>query len=224
VPLTIVDPRGPGGQRTEAVGSHLDLAPTILAYAGLSDSERRQRYPFLKGYDLSCAVAEPGADGPRGSVKNPGQGALYTYDMVATIDAQWLLDNAPVLFDSAAAEAGLEFRRGTQEFLDILDSVGTPDMEKREMFRGVFDGRYKLVRYFGLGNYHLPQSVAELLANNDVALYDTLLDPEEMDNLAHPGSAHYDEALLAEMNTKLNALILAEIGEDRSSFAAGAEQ
>ena len=40
------------------------------------------------------------------------------------------------------------------------------------IFRGIFDGRYKLVRYFGLGHYHLPGSVEELLATNDVALYD----------------------------------------------------
>ena len=37
VPMIIVDPRQPGGERTEAVGSHLDLVPTILAFAGLID-------------------------------------------------------------------------------------------------------------------------------------------------------------------------------------------
>ena len=34
MPLVIVDPRHPGGARTDAVGSHLDMVPTILAYAG----------------------------------------------------------------------------------------------------------------------------------------------------------------------------------------------
>ena len=90
--------------------------------------------------------------------------------------------------------------------------------ERCELFRGVFDGRYKLVRYFGLGNYHLPQSVEDLLANNDLALYDTRLDPEEMDNLADPNNSNYDEALLATMNAKLNALIQSEIGEDKALF------
>jgi arylsulfatase len=218
VPLVIVDPQHSGGARTEAVGSHLDLVPTTLAYAGLSETEREQRYPFLKGHDLSGVVADPGSDGPRGSSKNPGKGVLYTYDMIATIDAEWLLGNAPVLMDVAAAEAGLEFHRGTKEFLAILDKVGTPDVDKREVFRGIFDGRYKLIRYFGLGHYHLPQSVAELLTNNDVALYDVQLDPEEMNNLANPDNPAYDKALLAQMNTKLNALIEAEIGEDVALF------
>jgi arylsulfatase len=86
------------------------------------------------------------------------------------------------------------------------------------LFRGVFDGRYKLVRYFGLGNYNLPASIQRLLADNDVALYDLLLDPEEMDNLANPAHPKYDEKLLSAMNQKLNALINGEIGEDKALF------
>jgi arylsulfatase A-like enzyme len=213
VPLVIVDPRHPGGIRAEAVSSHLDLVPTVLGLAGFSEQEQRQKYPFLKGHDLSGVVTEPGVDGPRGSPKRPGKGALYTYDMIATVDAEWLQRNAPLVLDMAAAEAGLEFHRG-QEFLAMLDEIGSPDMEKREVFRGIFDGRYKLVRYFGLGHYHLPQSVEELLASNDVALYDLRSDPEEMNNLANQDNPDYDEGLLARMNAKLNALIETEIGED----------
>ncbi len=136
--------------------------------------------------------------------------------MMGTIDAQWMMRNAPLLLDSAAAEAGLEFQRGTREFLALLDKIGTPNLENRDLFRGVFDGRYKLVRYFGLGHYHLPQSVETLLANNDVALYDLQNDPEEMNNLANRDNPDFDEELLAAMNTKLNDLITAEIGEDQA--------
>ncbi|MCB0059048.1 MAG: hypothetical protein KDE45_18550, partial [Caldilineaceae bacterium] len=143
----------------------------------------------------------------------------YTYDMIATIDGEWLVRNAPMIMDAAAEAANLEFRRGTEEFLAIVQEIGTPDPEKRELFRGLFDGRYKLVRYFGLSHYNLPQTVTELLANNDVALYDTHLDPEEMNNLADPSNPAYDEALLAAMNAKLTALIETEIGEDRSLVA-----
>ncbi len=157
VPLIVVDPRKPGGVKTEVVGSHLDLVPTTLAFAGLSESERQERYPFLKGHDLSGVVADPNSDGPRGSAENPGKGALYTYDMIATIDGQWLARNAPVLLDVAAAEAGLEFHRG-KEFLARLDEIEKPNMENREFFRGVFDGRYKLIRYFGMANYNFPGS------------------------------------------------------------------
>ena len=219
VPLIIVDPRHTGGVRTEVVGSHHDLVPTTLAYADLPEEERQERYPFLKGHDLTAVMADPDFDGPRGSANQPGKGALYTYDMVATIDAQWLQRNAPVLIDMAAAEAGLEFHRGTEAFQSILKEIGTPDLDKREVFRGVFDGRYKLVRYFGLGHYQLPETVEELLANNDVALYDLHLDPEEMDNLADPDHPKYDESLLAAMNAKLNALIVEEIGDDKALFS-----
>jgi arylsulfatase len=213
VPLVIVDPRQSGGKWTGAVGSHLDLVPTILSFAGLSDSERQQRYPSLKGYDLSSVVADPGSDGPRGSSKNPGIGALYTYDMIGTIDFGWLQRNAPQLMDVAAAEAGVEFVRG-QEFLDKVKDLEKPNLDNRELFRGVFDGRYKLVRYFGLAHYNLPGTMDALMADNDVALYDLQKDPGEMDNLANPDNPSYDRQLLESMNAKLNALINAEIGVD----------
>jgi hypothetical protein len=148
---------------------------------------------------------------------NPGKGALYTYDMIATVDAQWLQRNAPLLLDSAAAEAGLEFVRG-KEFLAKLDEIEKPNIEKRELFRGVFDGRYKFVRYFGLAHYNLPRSVDELLSINDVALYDLQMDPEEMHNLADQEDPNFNEDLLNMMNAKLNALIEAEIGEDKLIF------
>jgi arylsulfatase len=218
VPLVIVDPRHPGGGRTDAVGSHLDLVPTILAYAGLPESELRQRYPSLKGNDLSGVVENPTSAGPRGSSEEPGKGCLLTYDMIATVDAEWFSRNATKVFDAAAAQAGVEFHRGLEAFAGLVKEIGVPNLEKRELFRCVFDGRYKLVRYFGLGHYNLPKSVNQLLADNDVALYDLQSDPEEMDNLANPTNPKYSEELLSAMNQKLNALIDEEIGEDKALF------
>ena len=216
VPFVIVDPKRSGGVSTEAVGSHLDLVPTTLAYAGLPEREIRKRYPFIKGHDLSSVVADPKSDGPRGSSANPGKGALYTYDMVMSVDVEWFMRNAPKLMDVAAAEAGLEFHRGAEEFKATLEEIGAPDLDKREMFRGVFDGRYKLIRYFGLAHYNLPKTTEELLAENDVALYDLQRDPGETNNLANRENPDFDQALLGKMNAKLNNLISAEIGQDKA--------
>ena len=47
VPMIVSHPVGPKGAATEAVGSHLDLAPTLLSIAGLSEGERNERYPDL---------------------------------------------------------------------------------------------------------------------------------------------------------------------------------
>ena len=105
-----------------------------------------------------------------------------------------------------------------EAFKGLVNEIGVPNLEARELFRGIFDGRYKLVRYFGMGNYHLPTAVQQLLADNDVALYDLQSDPDEMDNLANPAHPRYDEALLSAMNQKLNALIAEEIGEDKAMF------
>ena len=218
VPLVIADPRHPGANRSDAVGSHLDLVPTILAFAGLSEDERQKRYPLLKGHDLSGVVRDPSSAGPRGSSTTPGKGSLLTYDMIATIDAEWFARNATKVFDAAAAAAGQEFHHGMEAFKGLVDEIGLPDLDAREMFRGIFDGRYKLVRYFGLGHYNLPTSVQQLLADNDLALYDLQSDPDEMDNLADPAHPRYDEVLLAAMNQKLNALIAEEIGDDKAMF------
>jgi arylsulfatase len=86
------------------------------------------------------------------------------------------------------------------------------------MYRTLFDGRYKLVRYFGFQNYNTPATVADLLENNQVGLYDLANDPDEMNNLANPDNPDYDEALLAMATAKLNALVEAEIGEDKPPF------
>jgi arylsulfatase len=218
VPLVIADPRHPGANRTDAVGSHLDLVPTMLSFAGLSEAEQRKRYPFLKGHDLSGVVADPASVGPRGSSDKPGKGSLITYDMIATIDGEWFSRNSTKVFDAAARQAGVEFHRGTEAFQSLVKEIGVPNLEKRELFRGIFDGRYKMVRYFGMGHYNLPSSVQQLLAENDVALYDLQSDPEEMDNLANPAHPKYNEALLSTMNEKLNALIVEEIGQDKPMF------
>jgi arylsulfatase A-like enzyme len=212
VPFIVVHPDGPGGATTEAVASHVDITPTLLSYAGASVEERQKRYPQLVGRDLSGVIADPDSDGPRGSSQKPGVGGLMTYDMIGTMDVEWLLRNAAKLMDVAAEAAGLELER---DIVKLAQEVEKPDPSKWNMYRAVFDGRHKLVRYFGFKNYNTPETVADLLKNNHVGLYDLRNDPDEVNNLANPDNADYAEELLAEMNAKLNALVRAEIGEDK---------
>jgi arylsulfatase len=216
VPFIVVHPQpdGPKGASTEAVGSHVDITPTLLSYAGVSAEERKRRYPQLVGHDLSGVIADPDSDGPRGSPQNPGIGALMTYDMISSMDIEWLLRNAVKVFDQAAEAAGLELER---DLVKLAQEVEKPDPNRWNMYRAVFDGRYKLVRYFGFQNYNTPATVADLLENNQVGLYDVGNDPDEMNNLADPDNPDYDEALLAMVAAKLNALIKVEIGEDKPS-------
>ena len=162
VPLVIVDPRHPGGAgRTRWVPISTWLPPfwRMPACRRLNGNGAS---PFLKGHDLSGIVEDPASVGPRGSSGEPGKGCLLTYDMIATVDAEWFSRNATRVFDAAAAKAGVEFHRGMDSFKGMLDEIGVPDLEKRELFRCAFDGRYKLVRYFGLGGYNRPASVKQL--------------------------------------------------------------
>src|SRR5690606_23111399 len=52
VNFTACVPGGPRGVLSAAVGSHLDLTPTLLDFAGLAERDVRARYPWLKGRSL----------------------------------------------------------------------------------------------------------------------------------------------------------------------------
>ena len=222
VPMIVSHPEGPKGATTEAVGSHLDLAPTLLSIAGVSEEERNERYPDLHGEDLSGVIASPEQDGPRGSPSTPGKGALYTYDMLSTIDIDWLAEVASQTVDlgeegDSDGEGEDDEEKGRlRKALEMFGDLHRPDFDKRRNLRGIFDGRYKLVRYFSLDGYNLPKDVEELRERNDIALYDLVEDPGELENIANPEHPHYDEGLVAEMSRRLNALIRDEIGSDRT--------
>jgi arylsulfatase len=66
--------------------------------------------------------------------------------------------------------------------------------------------------------YHMPDDLKTLLARNDIGLYGTQTDPNEIDNLADPANPNFDQDLIQTMNDKLNALIQAEIGADEGTL------
>jgi hypothetical protein len=184
----------------------------LSGLSGLSLEERRQRFPQVVGRDLSSVISNPSGDGPRGSPASRGDGVLYTYDMVHSLDVEWFLRHAIELSD-------LRYALGKPQpapLLKDLSEIELPDLSRRRMFRGVFDGRYKLIRYFSPDSYNTPQDSGELVKHNDLAMYDLVQDPDETSNLANQIDTGYDEMLLVEMNEKLNTLISVELGEDSS--------
>jgi arylsulfatase A-like enzyme len=220
--LTICAPDGPQGRRTAAVGSHLDLAPTLLSFAGLDGGTIATGYPHLKGRSLRGAVLDPGSDGPRGSVATPGDGALLCWDGLHSLDKDWGITGALQQLTNMGVEEAdphvdpLERKRA--RLLAAGERFGAPDFRRRTFFRTVVDGQYKLVRWFSPEEYDNPGTVAELYATGDVTLHDLVNDPGELENLGHPEHPRHDRALVERMLAKLHALVEHEIGEDRLPF------
>jgi arylsulfatase len=215
--FTVCMPGGPQGRRTAAVGSHLDLAPTLLAFAGLGDEEIRDRYPRLEGRSLREVVLDPDADGPRGSARAPGDGALLCWDGLHALDIDWSISGA--LQSLADMSSGLPTQVDSRtRLLEAGRKYGAPDFSLRTFFRTVVDGRYKLVRWFSPEEYGNPATVDELYATGDVTLHDLVDDPGEMENLANPEHPRHDRVLVARMLAKLHALVAREIGDDRAPF------
>jgi arylsulfatase len=202
VPMIVVHPAHEGGKRCKAVTSHLDVAPTLVGMTGIGPERMAAITKGLPGKDFSKLVASPEQATP-GAVRD---GALFCYSMFAYIDGDFFARVTPFLRDpdgkAKLKEAGIK-----------------PDLGKRGAIRSVFDGRYQLTRYFSPKQHNRPASVDKLLENNDVELFDLESDPHELDNLSLDPRKHAD--LLAAMNTKLNKLLDAEVGEDVGQMLPG---
>ncbi len=94
-----------------------------------------------------------------------------------------------------------------------------PTNTSRSIIRGVFDGRYKFGRYFKISEHHEPRDWETLVAHNDLELYDTQADPDEILNLAFKPDG--EKSRILELNAKVNALIDSEIGVDDGSMYPG---
>jgi arylsulfatase len=202
VPLLIAHPAFAGGRSCRALSSHLDLAPTLVAFTGVDPQRRREITRELPGRDLSGLLPDPeGAD-----VNALREGALFNYNMFAYLDGDYLYK----------AVRWIQQGGNPKE----LKSAGfTPDLRKRGAVRSVFDGRYAFSRYFSPKEHNRPATLEQLYRLNDVELYDRQADPLELQNLATDRLRH-GELLLA-MNAKLNRLIDSEVGEDRGQMLPG---
>lgn len=197
LPLIISHPDVKGGQNCASLTGHIDLAPTLLAMAGVSPTASAEfAGRELPGKDMSTLFNRPGASDLH-AVRNS---VLFTYSGLATNDS-----NLTRIISEGKAKG--------QDPKSAIRAAGyKPNMNKRGSLRSVFDGRYKLTRYFAPIDRNSPKNLDELYQWNDVELFDLKSDPKEMNNLAINRQANA-ETLLA-MNAKLEAIIKTEIGVD----------
>ena len=202
VPLIISHPAYSGGKQCQAVTSHVDLAPTLVALTGVAPEKRATIIKGLPGKDFSGVLAAP----ERAAFNAVRDGALFNYNMFAYLDGDFLY------------KAVAHIKKGGDP-KKIKDAGIIPDLRKRGAVRMVYDGQYVFARYFSPKQHNLPANLEDLYRLNDVELYDVKADPLEMNNLA-TGSKPKHELVLA-MNQKLNRLIEAEVGEDRGQMLPG---
>jgi arylsulfatase len=184
------------GQSCQALTSHLDITPTILGLAGVSDDQRQRIAPKLKGKNFSLMLASPKSAGKNEVRKS----ALYNYNMWVYQDAEFMHK----VYDAQVSG---------QNPKDLGLSV---NLTNRGAIRSVTDGRYRYSRYFSPLQHNLPVSMEQIFEYNDVELYDLQTDPDEVQNLAVDLKANGD--LLLAMNQKLTDVIDTEVGDDDGSF------
>jgi arylsulfatase len=194
VPLWIRHPAHPesAGKSCNALTSHLDITPTILGLAGVSQEQQQKIAPVLKGKDASALLASP--DSVRANTLRPG--ALYNFNMWLYQDSEFLSQVYDVISKGGSVqEQGLK-----------------PDLGKRGAIRSITDGRYRYSRYFSPLQHNSPSSMESIFQFNDVELFDLKTDPDEVNNLVN--DLNRNGELLLAMNRKMNDIIAAEVGED----------
>jgi arylsulfatase A-like enzyme len=202
VPLIIAHPGVAGGRQCKAVTSHIDMAPTLISFAGVAPDKRSDIVKALHGKDFSGLLASP----ERADTNAIRDGMLYNFNMFAYLDGEFL-------------EKAVAYVRQGGNPKEIRNSGIRPDLMKRGAMRSVYDGRYVFSRYFSPKQHNRPTSIEELLRFNDVELFDLKSDPGEMNNLARDLKRNGE--LVVAMNDKLNRLIDTEVGEDRGQMLPG---
>jgi arylsulfatase len=198
VPFIVSHPDVQGNKRCKAVTSHLDIATTLVSLAGGKPGSETK----LHGKDISSVLRDPEA-APYDAIR---PGAIFSYNMFAYLDSEFMLKIS-------------EFFRGGGDPAELANKGWRPNLDNRGAIRSVYDGRYKLNRYFSPQEHHTPRSIEELFSSNDVEMFDLKTDPDEMNNLAMNRRDNGD--LLVAMNGKLNALVELEVGEDVGQMLPG---
>ncbi len=202
LPLMIVHPAYPRGRRCQALTSEIDLAPTLLALTGKGESDLRVAREGLPGRDLSPLLRAPRE--ARVDALRPA--ALFNFNMLLYQDPAWF-----ARLEEAMRAPGIT---GPQKVAWMEQNA--PDLALRCGLRSAFDGRYRFSRYFAPLGFNTPSTYEELVARNDLELYDLATDPLETRNLA--AGPRVARELVMAMNEKLNARIAEEVGADDGAF------
>jgi arylsulfatase len=198
VPFVVVHPDGRKGVSAEDPVSLLDVAPTLMSMAGVSRERLRGVAPGLTGVDVSAPIVSGSASARKTS------GVLMHWTGLAFQDS-----SSPARFKDVL-KMEMPWRIPA-----MLNALRQSDWGKRGQMRAIYDGRYKFARYFAPDSYHSPKDWQTLSTRNDLELFDTASDPDEMVNLAQDPD---QRALVLSLNARLNDLTAAEIGLDDGRF------
>lgn len=201
VPLIVVHPDVRGGRTTRALTSHVDLLPTLVGLTGAPAGAAREITKGLPGRDFSPVLRDPA--GARVDAVRPG--ILFNYVGLSSVDARFFKS----LFQAGGAGAGFAMTPAQL-------ATNHPDLSKRGFVAMTFDGRHKFARYYAPSQFNTPRTLPEILAYNDVELFDLEADPEERRNLATDPKGN--EALILRMNELLNQLLAREVGANDGQF------
>ena len=193
VPLIIVHPDYNGGKKIDAVTSHIDLAATFADIGGTLSSEK------LAGKSLIPLMA--------GDKKSVREGALFCYEMPSmSVQINYNENDENSLGKSYIAG-----------FVRLLKKEKPEGVMDRGIIRGLItnDG-YKFVRYFAPYDFNVPTTSQDLFANNDVQLFDTKNDPEEITNLADKNHREENIDLIMRLNSVMNEMIKQEVVNENS--------
>jgi arylsulfatase len=195
VPLIITHPQAKAGATCSALTSHIDLLPTFVGLSGVPDEKHPESVNSLPGRDFSALVTKPNV----ANAAAARDGILFNYISPGTIDAGFLLKTIG----------------------GVLKNQPTPplseaNLNKRGFLSVAFDGRYKFGRFFAPAACNTPQTLDEILDNNDVQLFDLTNDPGETRNLAL--EPEKNQAQILRMNALLNELLEKEIGPNHRAL------
>jgi arylsulfatase A-like enzyme len=201
VPLIVVHPNYPRGQSSAVLTSHLDLMPSLPGLAGVPEEQRREAVKDLPGRDFSGVLANAETAAPQ--AVRPG--VLFNYVAPLTIDSDYCLAGMTQLLQGKV----------TPPLTELQSKLG-----KRGFLSFAFDGRYKFARYYAPANFNTPETLEQILRNNDLQLFDLTNDPLETHNLAFDPEKNKD--LILRMNALLNELMAKEVGKNDGGFLPAA--